>query len=101
MGTRPRRPHRDGLTVVPDNVRRATCTGERDVRDSAGRGDGLDVVVLLEALEPVPETHASAEQDRDDDDVHVIDEPGSKELPDRGGAAADAYVLIARGVAGR
>src|SRR3954447_16730496 len=71
------------------------------MRDSAGRGGGLDLVVLLDALESVPEAYASAEQDRDHRDVHVVDEPGGKELADHGGAAADAYVLTARRLAGR
>ena len=44
------------------------------MRDSAGRGDGLDPVVLLEALQSVPEAYAPAEQDRDHDDVQVVDE---------------------------
>jgi hypothetical protein len=35
------------------------------MRDSAGRGRRLDLVVLLEALQSVPEAYASAEQDRD------------------------------------
>src|SRR3954451_4434910 len=75
-------------------------TVERHVRDSAGRGGGLDLVVLLEALQSVPEAYASAEQDRDHHRVHVVDEPGRKEVADHGGTAADAYVLAVRGVAG-
>src|SRR5438046_9573784 len=71
------------------------------MRDSAGRGDGLDPVVLLEALQSVPEAYAPAEQDRDHDDVHVVDEPGSKEVADHGGTSADAHVLAARSLAGR
>src|SRR3546814_19228308 len=47
---------------------------------SAGRGGGLDLVVLLQALQPVPEADASAEQDRDHHDVQVVDEPGGKEV---------------------
>ena len=39
------------------------------MRDSAGRGGGFDLVVVLEALQSVPEPHASAEQDRDHRDV--------------------------------
>src|ERR671939_189439 len=70
------------------------------MRDSAGRGDGLDLVVLLEALQPVPEAYASAEQDWDHHDVHVVDESGSKELADHGGASADPYVLAVGGLAG-
>src|SRR5512132_1637282 len=46
----------------PDRGGSATGTGERHVRDSAGRGGGLDLVVLLEALQSVPEADASAEQ---------------------------------------
>src|SRR5919201_3980203 len=76
-------------------------TRERHMRDSAGRGGGLDRVVLLEALQSVPEPHAPAEQDRDHHDVHVVDEPGSKELADHGGTSAEAYVLAVRGLAGR
>src|SRR5215203_7089238 len=71
------------------------------MRDSAGRGGGLDLIVLLEALQSVPEAYAPAEQDRDHHDVHVVDEPGSKEVADHGGTAADAYVLAARSLAGR
>ena len=50
------------------------------MRDSAGRGGGLDLVVLLEAVQSVQEAYAPAEQDRDHRDVHVIDEPGGKVL---------------------
>src|SRR3954447_14593338 len=70
------------------------------MRDSAGRGGGLDLVVLLEALQSVPEAYAAAEQDRDHHRVHVVDEPGRKELADRGGTSADAYVLAVCGPAG-
>ena len=52
--------------------------GERHVDDPAGRGRGLDVVVLLESLESIPQADAAAEQDRDDHDVHVVDQPGSE-----------------------
>src|SRR5688572_22933819 len=71
------------------------------MRDAAGRGDGLDLVILLQALHSVPEAYASAEQDRDHHDVHVVDEPGRKEVADRGGTSADAYVLAVRGFASR
>src|SRR5687768_15831463 len=89
---------------LPESARSRSSflvSGERHVRHSAGRGGGLDLVVLLEALQSVPEAYASAEQDRDHDDVHVVDEPGRKEIADRGGASADAYVLAVRGLAGR
>src|SRR5829696_8984144 len=70
------------------------------MRDSAGRGGRLDLVVLLAALQSVPEAYASAEQDRDHHGVHVVDEPGGEEVADHRGAAADAYVLAAGGLAG-
>ena len=58
-----------------------TRMAERHVRDSTGRGGGLDLVVLLGALQPVPEAYASAERDRDHHGVQVVvDEPGSKEV---------------------
>src|SRR5918994_4451643 len=77
-----------------------TRTSERQMRDSARRGGGLDLVVLLDALQSVPEAYASAEQDRDHDRVHVVDEPGGQEVADHGGASAEAYVLAVRGLAG-
>src|SRR6266498_3233931 len=86
---------------VLDRGGSGTRTGERHVRDSAGRGGGLDLVALLEALRSVPEAYAPAEQDRDHHDVHVVDEPGSKEVADHGGTPADAYVQAARRLAGR
>jgi hypothetical protein len=80
-------PGRPGPTRarVLDRGGSGTRTGESHVRDSAGRGGGLDLVVLLDALQSVPEAYASAEQDRDHHGVHVVDEPGSKELADRVG----------------
>jgi hypothetical protein len=66
--------------------------------DAAGRRRGLDRIVVLEALQPVPEAHAPPEQDRDDHDVQMVDEPSCEELADRRGAAADADVLTVRGL---
>src|SRR3954453_5211372 len=77
-----------------------TSAGECHVRDSAGRGGGLDPVVVLEAPQALPDPHAPAEQDRDHHDVHMVDEPGSKEVADHGGTSAEAYVLAVRGLAG-
>src|SRR5919106_6151777 len=70
------------------------------MRDSAGRGGGLDRVVLLEALQAVPEPDAPAEQNRNHHDVHVVDEPGGKEVAAHGGTSAEAYVLAVSGLAG-
>src|SRR5918997_4211672 len=71
------------------------------MRDSARRGGCLNLVILLEALQSVPEAYASAEQDRDHHDVRVVDEPGGKEVADHRGTPAEAYVLAVRGLAGR
>src|SRR5688572_18885962 len=95
--TRPRAPP---APRVLDRVGSDTRTGERHMRDSAGRRRGLDLVVLLEALHSVPEAYASAEQDRDYHDMHAVDESGSKEVAEHGGPPADAYVLAARRLAG-
>jgi hypothetical protein len=67
-------------------------------QDSARRGCGLHLVVLLEALKSAPETHASTEEDWNYDDMHAVDEPGSKELTARRGASAEAHVLTGRGL---
>jgi hypothetical protein len=62
------------------------------VRDAAGRGNGLDLVVLLETLLPIPEAYASAKQDGAGDDTFARSDltydhrhdrytcPGGKEL---------------------
>src|SRR5213083_2192078 len=52
---------------------------ERHMGHPAGRGGGLDLIVLLEALQPLPQARASAEQDRDHHDVHVVHKPRSEE----------------------
>src|SRR5919204_1274138 len=87
-------------STVLDRGGSDTRTGERHVRDSAGRGGGLDLVVLPEALQSVPEPHASAEQDRNDHDVHVVDEPCREEVADRRGTSADPYVQAVGSLAG-
>ena len=46
-------------------------------------------------LESVPEAHSTAEQDRDHHDMHVVDQPGGKEVADHRGASAESYVLAA------
>src|ERR687888_135735 len=71
------------------------------MRDSARRRGCLDLVILLEALQSVPEAYASAEQDRDHHNVHVVDQPGSKEVADHGWTSAEAHVLAVRSLAGR
>src|SRR5688572_2725714 len=77
-----------------------TLSDERYMRDSAGRGDGLGRVVLLDALQSTPEVRPSPEKDGHHHNVHVVDQPGCHEVADHGGAAADAYVLAVRSLAG-
>src|SRR5918995_7047039 len=69
---------------------------ERHVGDAAGRGRGFDLVVLLQAFQPVPQSNAPAEHDRDDRDVQVVDEPCGEEVADDGRSAADTHVLALR-----
>jgi tetratricopeptide (TPR) repeat protein len=78
-----------------------TGTGESHMRDSAGRGGGFDLIVLLEALQSVPEAYASPEQDGDHRDVHVVDESGGEEVADHAGPSAEAYILAVRSRPGR
>src|SRR5438552_4149552 len=86
-----RRSHRPARVL--DQCGSDTRTGECHMRDSAGRGGDLDLVVLLDPLQSVPEPYASAEQDRDHHHVRVVDEAGRKELADHGRTSADAYML--------
>src|SRR2546428_5743174 len=86
--------HAVGLTSErPSGSRRPR---ERHMGRSAGRGGGLDLIVLLEALQPLPQARASAEQDRDHHDVHVVHKPRSEEVADHCGASTDAQVLPVR-----
>src|SRR4029453_13122915 len=73
---------------------------EREAGDAAGRGDRLDVVGIIEGLQAVPDADAGAEPDPDLDEMHVVAEPGGKEVAYAGGAAADPDVLALGCVAG-
>lgn len=93
--------------ACPRLIVRATPTArtrasprERQVRDPARRGHHLDLVLLLQPLEPVPEPDAPAEQDRDLDDVQVVDEPRGQELPQHRRTATDPDVKPAGGLPG-
>src|SRR5215213_3519167 len=68
--------------------------------DAARGGDRLDVVGILECLQAVPDADASAEHDRDLDEMHVIDEPRGSEGAYDGRAAADPDVVAIRCCAG-
>src|SRR5918995_664648 len=61
--------------------------------DAAGRRDRLDVVLLLQRLQPVPQPDPATEDDRDLHDVQVVDEPGGEELTQHRRATPDADVL--------
>ena len=47
---------------------------------AAWRADGLNMEALLKPFESVPQPFPASENDRDDGDVHVIDEIGGQEL---------------------
>src|SRR6185295_980905 len=77
-----------------------TFAGERHMRDAAGRGGCLHSIALLEVLESFPQPDASAQEYRDDHDVHVVDEPRGEEIAEHAHTSADADVLALRGLAG-
>ena len=54
---------------------------------SAGDGDGLHGVALVQPVQAVPEPDAAAEHDRHLHDVQVVDEVGGQELVDGGRSA--------------
>jgi hypothetical protein len=70
------------------------------VGDAAGRRDRLDVVLLLQRLQPVPQPDPAPEDDRDLHDVQVVDEPGGEELAQHRRATPDADVLARGGLPG-
>src|SRR4029450_2473680 len=88
------------LVVLLAALQSLAQDGRPHAPDSAGGGGGLDLVVLLAALQSVPEADAPAEQDRDHHDVQVVDEPGSNEVADHGGTTDAGDRLGARRRAG-
>ena len=58
-------------------------------------------MAALETLQSVPEANAPAEEDRNDDDVQMVDEPCGNEVTDDRRASTDADVLTRRSVASR
>src|SRR6476661_383071 len=70
------------------------ATGEDHVDDSRWRRSRFDVKALFESLEPIPEPFTAAQEDRYDDDMHVVDQIGFEELSDRADAAANPDVEV-------
>ena len=68
--------------------------------DPGGGAGGLDMEVLFKFLQSVPEAFPPSEDYGHDDDVHVVDQVGGKELADCGRASANADVQAAGGIAG-
>src|SRR3954453_16711164 len=68
---------------------------EDQVCDPAGRRDGLDLIVVLQRLQSVPHSNATAEHDRHLDHVHVVDQTRTEKPAHDGRAASDANVLSA------
>src|SRR5579875_612819 len=67
--------------------------GEGEVGDAAGGRHRLHAVLLLQRLQAIPQPDTAAEEDRDLDDMQVVDEPGGEELTQRRRAAPDVDVL--------
>ena len=63
--------------------------------NSEWRRGGFDVKALFESFESIPEPFAPAQDDRHDDNVHVVDQIGLKELSDGADAATDPDVKVA------
>src|SRR4029079_3186452 len=76
---------------------RSLAPGEGQVRDAARGRDRLDVVVLLEPLQAVPDPDPASEHDRHLNEVHVIDQSGGQKLAYDGRSATDADVPAAGG----
>ena len=60
--------------------------------DAAGGADRLDGEALFQAVQArqaLPEGLAAAEEDRNEHEVHLVDQVGLEELADGGRAAAD------------
>jgi 2,7-dihydroxy-5-methyl-1-naphthoate 7-O-methyltransferase len=92
-GTQP-----SGQYVVECSAKLPAAEGH--VGDAAGADDRLHLEAVLQALQAVPEALAAPEEDRHDDDVHVVDEVHVKELTHHRHAASDAHVQPASGVPG-
>ena len=52
----------------------------------------FNIKAFLEALKSVPEPFTPAQEDRHEDDMHVVYQAGLEELPDRAGTAANPDV---------
>src|SRR5438132_4616687 len=85
---------------LPVSLASRLSAGERDVRDAAGRTDGLHFEARLKFFEPVPEALPSPEDYGHDGYVHVVDQVGGKKLADSRRASADADVQAASGLPG-
>src|SRR5688572_14734788 len=65
------------------------------MQNSVWRRGGFYFKALLESFESVPEPFAPAQDDRHEDDVHVVDQIGLEELSNRADAATDPDVEVA------
>ena len=63
--------------------------------NSEWRRSRFDFKALFESFESIPEPFAPAQDDRHEDDVHVVDQIGLEELSNRADAATDPDVEVA------
>src|SRR5215472_16759030 len=70
----------------------SAAAAEGDVGDAGRAAYGLDLELLLESLEPVPQPLPAPEHDGHHHDVQVVDQAGGQEVAHGGHAAADADV---------
>ena len=77
------------------------AAGEDPMGNAAWRRGRFDFEALFESFETVPEPFTPAQDDRHEDDVHMVDQVRLEELPNRADAATDPDVEVAGQGAGR
>ena len=64
------------------------------MENSEWRRCRFDVKASFKSFEPIPEPFAPAQDDRHEDDMHVVDQIGLEELPNSADAATDPDVEV-------
>src|SRR5829696_3381701 len=85
--------------VVANGALSMRYPGEGEMGHATWRRGGFDRVVLLDALQSVPQADPSAEHDRHHDDMQVVDEAGGHELANHRRSATDPDVEAVRSLA--
>ena len=70
--------------------------GESEMRNAAWRTDRLNMEALLKFFETVPQPFPASENDRHDNDMHVVDEIGCQELSNGCWSSANSDIQATR-----